>query len=132
MTVIKKMGGYSRYSSVLCQKEVDEARATCQYVFDTFAPIRPFINIVEAEQALIPLFHRYGIPLPPDIQRVMMNLQRASTGNHLPAFQRRSVRSSGQCGWFGENSRGDRMRDGRRGRRYRGGRCGETGGMSNW
>lgn len=146
-----------------------KARATYQYVIDTFGPIRPFINIVEAEsrhiQALIPLFHRYGVPVPPDtwerqiekpesiadacragveaeienaemydrllketaghpdIQRVMMNLQRASSENHLPAFQRCSARTSGQSGWFEENSRRGRIRGGRGGRRYRGGRC---------
>ncbi|PIE42699.1 MAG: DUF2202 domain-containing protein, partial [Gammaproteobacteria bacterium] len=43
-----------------------KARATYRYVIDTFGPVRPFINIVNAEtrhiQALIPLFHKYGVP----------------------------------------------------------------------
>ncbi len=47
-----------------------KARATYQYVIDTFGSIRPFINIVEAEsrhiQALLPLFQKYGVPVPPD------------------------------------------------------------------
>ncbi len=47
-----------------------KARAVYQYVIDTFGPVRPFINIVEAEgrhiNALLPLFHKYGIPVPPD------------------------------------------------------------------
>ncbi len=118
-----------------------KARAVYQYVIDTFGPVRPFINIVEAEgrhiNALLPLFHKYGIPVPPDtwkeriakpgsivdacrmgveaeienaemydrllkaaagypdIQRVMINLQRASAENHLPAFRRCAARSSG-------------------------------------
>ncbi len=147
-----------------------KARATYRYVIDTFGPIRPFINIVEAEtrhiQALVPLFHRYGVPVPPDnwyqqidkplsvmaackagveaeienarmydrllketegypdIQRVMMNLQRASAENHLLAFQRCFARSSGQHGCFGEHSGGGRVRGGRGGRRCRGGRRG--------
>ncbi len=47
-----------------------KARATYRYVINTFGPIRPFVNIVNAEtrhiEALIPLFYRYGVPLPPD------------------------------------------------------------------
>ncbi len=119
-----------------------KAHATYRYVINTFGPIRPFINIANAEtrhiQALIPLFHKYGVPLPPDnwylritkpesieeacrtgviaeienvemynrllkttvgypdIQRVMLDLQRASAEHHLPAFRRCAARVSGQ------------------------------------
>ncbi len=140
-----------------------KARATYRYVIDTFGPVRPFINIVNAEtrhiQALIPLFHKYGVPIPPDnwlrritkpksieeackagvvaelenvemydrllkatagypdIQRVMINLQRASAEHHLPAFQRCAARTSGERRNSGEQ-RG-RRKGGCRGR----GRC---------
>ncbi len=133
----------SELANVLIEALNDEykARAVYQYVIDTFGPVRPFINIVEAEgrhiNALLPLFHRYGIPVPPDtwkeriakpesiadacrmggeaeienaemydrllkaaagypdVQRVMISLQRASAENHLPAFRRCAARSAG-------------------------------------
>lgn len=160
----------SQISSALVEALNDEykARATYRYVIDRFGPIRPFVNIVEAEsrhiEALIPLFHRYGIPVPtdnweqrivkpdsikdacrlgveaeienaemydrllkategyPDIQRVMLNLQRASAENHLPAFQRCYDRSSstehpGTC--KNRSQGGRRRRCG--GRKHRGG-----------
>ncbi len=151
-------------ADVLVEALNDEykARATYRYVIDTFGPIRPFINIVEAEsrhiQALLRLFHRYGVSVPPDtwdqhidkpesildacrtgveaeienaemydrllkmtegypdIQRVMMNLKRASAENHLPAFQRCLARSTGQRGMSSQHARGGRKRDGCRGR----------------
>ncbi len=47
-----------------------KARASYRYVIETFGPIRPFIHIVEAEsrhiQALIRLFHKYRVSIPPD------------------------------------------------------------------
>jgi len=47
-----------------------KARATYRKVIDTFGPVRPFINIVEAEDrhasALSRQFERLGIPAPPD------------------------------------------------------------------
>jgi hypothetical protein len=47
-----------------------KARATYRAIIQTFGPVRPFVNIVEAEerhiQALLPLFARYGIPVPKD------------------------------------------------------------------
>ena len=46
------------------------ARATYQAVLDTFGPVWPFVNIVQAEQrhieALTPLFYRYGVMPPAD------------------------------------------------------------------
>lgn len=46
------------------------ARATYAQVIDDFGPVRPFVNIVEAEgrhaAAVERLLHRYGIPVPPD------------------------------------------------------------------
>lgn len=47
-----------------------KARATYRKVIEKFGPIRPFINIVEAEErhvaALLTLFDRYGLPVPED------------------------------------------------------------------
>ena len=47
-----------------------KARAFYQLVLKTFGPVRPFINIVKAEdshaRALERLCMRYEIPLPPD------------------------------------------------------------------
>jgi len=50
----------------------DEYKALAAYrkVIEKFGPIRPFVNIVEAEArhaaALLSLFERYGIPVPED------------------------------------------------------------------
>ena len=48
----------------------DKARATYRAILQRFRPVRPFANIVESEerhiQALLPLFARYGIPVPAD------------------------------------------------------------------
>ncbi|MGE0827526.1 MAG: DUF2202 domain-containing protein [Candidatus Binatia bacterium] len=58
--------------SVLTEALNDEykARATYRLVIRKFGEIRPFINIVAAEnrhiQALLPLFNKYGVPLPED------------------------------------------------------------------
>ena len=47
-----------------------QARATYAQVIEDFGDVRPFSNIVEAEdrhaRALISLFERYGVPVPPD------------------------------------------------------------------
>jgi hypothetical protein len=46
------------------------ARATYAQVIADFGDVRPFSNIVEAEgrhiEALVGLFERYGVPVPPD------------------------------------------------------------------
>jgi len=132
--------------SVLVEAINDEYKACAMYrlVIREFGEIRPFINIVEAEgrhiQALLPLFEKYGIPIPeddwesrieppasvmdackagvqaeidntemyerlldstkqyPDVQLVLMQLQRASRDNHLPAFQRCVERGGGTEG----------------------------------
>ena len=58
--------------SVLTEAINDEykARATYRLVLREFGKIRPFINIVEAEnrhiQALLPLFEKYGFSVPLD------------------------------------------------------------------
>ncbi|WP_434150845.1 ferritin-like domain-containing protein [Methylocaldum gracile subsp. desertum] len=50
----------------------DEYKALAAYrkVIEKFGPIRPFVNIVEAEArhaaALLSLFERYGVPVPED------------------------------------------------------------------
>ncbi|QBQ53108.1 ferritin-like domain-containing protein [Nitrosococcus wardiae] len=47
-----------------------KARATYRQVISRYGDIRPFVNILEAEerhiQALLPLFHKYDIPVPED------------------------------------------------------------------
>lgn len=47
-----------------------KARATYQSVIDRFGPVRPFVNIIEAEErhanALLGLFERFGIEPPKD------------------------------------------------------------------
>jgi hypothetical protein len=61
-------------ATVLAMTEAIEdeykARATYQKVIDKFGPVRPFINIVEAEnrhvQALLSLFERFQIEPPLD------------------------------------------------------------------
>lgn len=46
------------------------ARATYRAVIDAFGPVRPFVNIVEAEdrhaKALLRLFERFGVQSPRD------------------------------------------------------------------
>lgn len=47
-----------------------KARATYQAVIEAFGPVRPFVNIVEAEdrhaRALLTLFEAFGLTPPPD------------------------------------------------------------------
>ena len=65
-------------SEILNEALMDEykARDTYQRIIDTFGPVRPFINIVEAEQThielLLPLYEQYAVPLPatPDPARI--------------------------------------------------------------
>jgi hypothetical protein len=57
-------------AEILNEALMDEikARDTYRKIIDTYGPMRPFANIVEAEQRhiemLLPLFERYGIPVP--------------------------------------------------------------------
>ncbi len=59
-------------ATVLSEALDDEykARATYYQVLRQFGPVRPFTNIVQAEerhvQALLPLFARYGVSVPAD------------------------------------------------------------------
>ena len=59
-------------AEVLREALIDEYQAIASYqkVIDAFGPVRPFVNIIEAErthvQALLPLFERYGVPVPED------------------------------------------------------------------
>ncbi|HHJ38912.1 MAG: hypothetical protein AXA67_10535 [Methylothermaceae bacteria B42] len=61
-----------KLASILNEAIQDEykARALYRKVIEKFGEVRPFCNIVEAEnrhiQALLPLFERYGLPVPPD------------------------------------------------------------------
>jgi hypothetical protein len=47
-----------------------KARATYSLVIEKFGEVRPFINIIEAENrhidALLPLFEKYDVPIPHD------------------------------------------------------------------
>ena len=47
-----------------------KARATYRAIIGRFGPVRPFVNIVEAEQhhtdALLPLNEKHGLPMPSD------------------------------------------------------------------
>lgn len=98
-TVSKKL------SDVLFDAINDEfkARATYQLIINTFGEIWSFINIVEAEGRHIDAC-RLGVEAEienaeiydwlldstkdyPDVQNVLIQLQRASKENHLPAFQ---------------------------------------------
>ena len=144
-------------SNALIEAINDEykARATYLHVISKFGKIRPFINIIEAEdrhiEALLPLFFKYEIAVPEDnwysriqapkslieacrigvksetenaemysrlldltkeyldVQQVLMQLQKASAENHLPAFQR-CVERGGEIG----EGRGQRHRGGQR------------------
>ena len=59
-------------AEILREALMDEytARDTYRKIIETFGSIRPFSNIVEAEQThielLLPLFEKYGIPPPPE------------------------------------------------------------------
>ena len=74
-------------TDILNEALMDEykARDTYRKIIDTFGPVRPFINIVKAEQRhiemLLPLYEKYAIPLPvePDPERVTVadSLQKA-------------------------------------------------------
>ncbi len=58
---------------ILTEALEDEFKACAMYrkIIDKFGLVRPFVNIVEAEErhiaALIPLFKQYDIPIPEDI-----------------------------------------------------------------
>jgi rubrerythrin len=62
----------SALARVLQEAIIDEYTAIASYeaVIKAFGPVRPFVNIVEAERthvnALLPLLERYGIPVPED------------------------------------------------------------------
>jgi len=49
-------------------KDEIKARDTYYKIIEKFGPVRPFVNIVEAEQRhiemLLPLYEKYAIPLP--------------------------------------------------------------------
>ncbi|MEM8832493.1 MAG: DUF2202 domain-containing protein [Cyanobacteria bacterium P01_G01_bin.19] len=70
----------------------------------------------EMYQRLLALTSEY-----PDVQRVFLNLQRASQENHLPAFQRCAERSAYTGGSRGQNPNCGR---GKRGRQHHGDRHG--------
>ena len=65
-------------AEILNEALMDEykARDSYQKIIETFGPVRPFINIVKAEQThielLLPLYEKYAVPLPaePDPNRV--------------------------------------------------------------
>lgn len=59
-------------ANVLNEALADEykARDIYQPIINRYGPVRPFVNIVEAEQthinALLPLFAKYGVAVPPE------------------------------------------------------------------
>ena len=67
-------------AQVLNEALLDEykARDTYRKIMDTFGDVRPFVNIVAAEQRhiefLLPLYKKYGIPLPsePDPEHIIV------------------------------------------------------------
>ncbi len=64
------LSGSERAHLIAALDDEYQARATYAQVLEDFGDVRPFSNIVEAEdrhaRALIGLFERYGIPVPPD------------------------------------------------------------------
>lgn len=64
----------------------DEYRAQARYAaaIEKFGPHAPFVSILSAEgrhiAALVPLFHRYGLPVPPDIWFGQMAIPDTITG----------------------------------------------------
>lgn len=66
--------------AVLNDALMDEykARDTYRKVIETFGPVRPFINIVEAEQThidmLLPLYKQHGIPVPAEPDRDLITM----------------------------------------------------------
>ncbi len=68
-------------AKVLNEALMDEynARDTYRKVINKFGPVRPFINIVESEQAhiemLLPLYEKYNISVPPepDLDRILIH-----------------------------------------------------------
>ncbi len=71
------MSGHLTNALVEALNDEYKARATYQYVINTFGPVRPFVNIVEAESkhigALVDLFHKYKIPVPQDTWEQRIN-----------------------------------------------------------
>ena len=65
-------------TEILNEALMDEykARDSYQKIIETFGPVRPFINIVKAEQThielLLPLYEKHAVPLPeePDPDRI--------------------------------------------------------------
>jgi hypothetical protein len=75
--VIGELGKWSTWAvarrvRALCEELEDEYRALATYrkVIDTFGPVRPFVNIVAAEErdasGLLELFERFGVKPPED------------------------------------------------------------------
>jgi hypothetical protein len=68
----------SSLAEILNEALMDEykARDSYQKIIETFGPVRPFINIVKAEQThielLLPLYEKYAVLLPaePDPNRI--------------------------------------------------------------
>jgi len=61
-----------RTVKAMCEALEDEYKARAIYsgIIERFGPVRPFVNIVEAEdrhaRALLALFQSFGVPPPPD------------------------------------------------------------------
>ena len=61
-----------KLKAILDEALMDEYKARDSYrkIIERFGPVRPFINIVEAEQThidmLLPLYEQHGLSLPPE------------------------------------------------------------------
>jgi hypothetical protein len=64
----RRLSGAERAGLIAALDDEYEAHATYAQVIEDFGDVRPFTNIIGAEarhaDALVKLFHRYGVPVP--------------------------------------------------------------------
>lgn len=76
---------------ILALEDDYKAKATYEVIISEYGTIKPFSDIVSAEQThldlLLPLFDTYQIELPDDIRHAFEKLMAASE-NHLQAYTR--------------------------------------------
>jgi len=70
----------TRLADILEEAFLDEVKARDSYrkIIERFGPVRPFINIVEAEQRhielILPLYQKYGLPVPAEPDPALLNV----------------------------------------------------------